>query len=470
MNTAGANVLIIDDEPGVCWALAELARSMGHSAAVAHDAQEGLETLERGQFDVVFLDIQLPGLNGLDALPRIKSAHPDLPVVVITAHGTMDTAVSAVQRGAFEYLLKPVDMETIKTVLTAAMEHRRRSAELSHTSPAQVSDATIVGRCPAMQEVFKQVALVCRTDVSVLIQGETGTGKELVARAIHRFSPRCSGPFVAVNCSLLSGELIASELFGHEKGAFTGADRRAPGKVEVAQGGTLLLDEVGDLSLEAQARLLRFLDSGEFYRVGSAQPRRADVRVIAAANRPLRPAAMAGQFRRDLYFRISGVVIELPPLRQRGSDVQLLIDHFLARCGAAGISEQARRLLSGYAFPGNVRELRNAIEHAAAMAGPRPIQPEHLPEAVRHPVVPEEGASLEQWAETLLDRVLAEGDERGFERLMSEWERPVLAAAMARFEGNQARIAAALKMHRSTLRKKLRAYGLIEGPAGDGGQ
>jgi len=259
-------------------------------------------------------------------------------------------------------------------------------------------------------------------------------------------------------------------LFGHEKGAFTGADRRAPGKVEVAQGGTLLLDEVGDLSLEAQARLLRFLDSGEFYRVGSAQPRRADVRVIAAANRPLRPAAMAGQFRRDLYFRISGVVIELPPLRQRGSDVQLLIDHFLARCGAAGISEQARRLLSGYAFPGNVRELRNAIEHAAAMAGPRPIQPEHLPEAVRHPVVPEEGASLEQWAETLLDRVLAEGDERGFERLMSEWERPVLAAAMARFEGNQARIAAALKMHRSTLRKKLRAYGLIEGPAGDGGQ
>ena len=467
MDTDKPNILIVDDEPGVCWALAELAESMGYAAETAHDAAAGMGKLARGSFDAVVLDIQLPGLNGLDALPRIKSDHPGLPVVVITAHGTMETAIAAVQRGAFEYLLKPVDMQTIQTVLSAAVEHRRRSAELAAEAPQPVSDSAVVGRCPQMQEVFKQIALLAGTDMAMLIQGETGTGKELVARAIHRYSRRAGGPFVAVNCSLLSGELIASELFGHEKGAFTGADRSVAGKVEVAEGGTLLLDEVGDLSGEAQARLLRFLDDGEFYRVGSSQARHADVRVIAATHRPLRAAALSGQFRRDLFFRVSGVTIELPPLRERGADVDLLIDHFLARADAAGITADARRILSAYSFPGNVRELRTAIEHAAAMAGRQPISKEHLPEVISRGAVPEDAASLDQWAERMLDQILGAGLARGHEELMARWERPVLAAAMRRFEGNQARVAAALSMHRSTLRKKLRAYGLIKPPGGE---
>ncbi len=472
MDSNKPHILIIDDEPSVCWALAELAKSMGLGAQTASDADDGMAKLSGGDVDVVILDIQLPGFSGLDALPKIKADHPDLPVVVITAFGTMETAVTAVQRGAFEYLLKPVDMEVLKTVLSAAVEHRRRSVELSAAAPAPVADSAIIGRCPAMQEIFKQVATVSATDMPVLIQGDTGTGKELLARAIHRYSARSAGPFVAVNCSLLSGELIGSELFGHEKGAFTGADRTCAGKVESAAGGTLLLDEVGDLSPEAQARLLRFLDDGEFYRVGSSQPRRADVRVIAATNRPLRAAALAGQFRRDLFFRITGVTIELPPLNRRDEDIDLLIDYFLAGCGARGITDEAREILNAYTFPGNVRELRNIITAAAAMASDRSIAPEHLPEEICRPTVstcdraaeasPPHADSLEQLAGGLLNEVLASASEQGYEELMARWEKPILAAAMKRFAGNQARIAEALKMHRSTLRKKLRGYGLIE--------
>ncbi len=465
MSEETPNILIIDDQQSVCWAMAELAKSMGYAAETANDAAAGLGRLVGGSFDAVILDIQLPGLNGLDALPKIKADFPHLPVVIITAHGTMATAIAAVQRGAFEYLLKPVDKATLKTVLSAAVAHHRRSAELGAAVARPISETEMIGRCPQIQEVFKQIAVAAGTELAVLLTGETGTGKELVARAIHRYSSRGGGPFVAVNCSLLSGELVASELFGHEKGAFTGADRAAPGKVEAADGGTMLLDEVGELPGESQVRLLRFLDDGEFYRVGSAEPARANVRAIAATNRPLRAAALSGHFRRDLFFRISGVTIDLPPLRDRGDDVELLIDHFLGRCHPAGLTDEARTVLKAYPYPGNVRELRNAIEHAAAMAGAQPIGPEHLPEALSAPGAPEEGASLERWADRMLERILAAGIAKGYEELMAQWESPVLAAAMRRFEGNQARVAAALSMHRSTLRKKLRAYGLIE-PAG----
>ncbi len=463
MDSNKPNILIIDDEPSICWALSELAKSMGFEAETASDASDGMSKLADGPTDVVVLDIQLPGFSGLDVLPKIKSDYPDVPVVVITAFGTMETAITAIQRGAFEYLLKPVDMEVLKTVLSAAVEHRRRSAELSAVAAEPVSDSAMVGRCRAMQEIFKQAAIVSATGMPVLIQGETGTGKELLARAIHRYSTRSDGPFVAVNCSLLSGELVGSELFGHEKGAFTGADRARDGKVASADGGTLLLDEVGDLSAEAQARLLRFLDDGEFYRVGSSQPMRADVRILASTNRPLRSAALSGQFRRDLFFRISGVVLELPTLSRRGDDIDLLIDHFLAVCGAAGVTEDVRKILNAYAFPGNVRELRNIITAAAAMASGRSIAPEHLPEEILHPIVADQEISLDKLAQGLLNEVLAGDVKKGYEELMARWEKPILSAAMERFSGNQAKIAAGLEMHRSTLRKKLREYGLIEG-------
>ncbi len=454
-------ILIVDDEPGVCWAMSELARSMGYAAKTAGDAAAALAALREGRFDAVVLDIQLPGLSGLEALPRLKAVGGDLPVIVITAYGTMETAVAAVQRGAFEYLIKPVDMETLKTALAAAVA-RRQSPPLP-PAPA-VADAALVGRCPAMQEVFKQIALAAPTEMAVLVQGQTGTGKELVSRAIHRYSNRAGGPFVAVNCSLLSGELMASELFGHEKGAFTGADRANPGKVEVAEGGTLLLDEIGDLAQEAQARLLRFLDNGEFYRVGSAQPRKANVRIIAASNRPLRPAALAGQFRRDLFFRVSGITIDLPPLCQRAGDLGLLIDHFLGRCAPGGIDPAARTLLEAYIFPGNVRELKNIIEHAAAMAAGKTISAEHLSDAVRLPAATGQCDGLDHQARSVLEEIIAAGGPQGYEQAMNRWEKPLLEAGLKKFQGNQARLAGALGMHRATLRKKLRAHGLLGGP------
>jgi two-component system nitrogen regulation response regulator GlnG len=457
-------ILIIDDEPNVCWAMAEVASGLGYATDTATDAVIGMSKLADGGADVVVLDIQLPSLDGLEALPRIKAAHPDVPVVVVTAHGTMETAIAAVQRGAFEYLLKPVDVETLRQVLTGAVEHRFHADALAgEPAVAPVSDSAMIGRCDQMQEVFKQIALVARTDMAVLIQGETGTGKELAARAIHRYSARAGGPFVAVNCSLLSGDLVASELFGHERGAFTGADRAVPGKVELAAGGTLMLDEVGDLSAEAQARLLRFLDNGEFYRVGSVQPRQGDVRIVAATNRPLRTAAMGGQFRRDLFFRVSGVTVELPPLRERGGDLELLTNHFLIRCGAIGITDAARKVVNAYPFPGNVRELRNAVEHASAMAGRQPIAPEHLPDSLTRPAAVAQAGSLGQWAQSILEEVLAGRSTHGFEDIIARWEKPVLEAGMKRFAGNQARLAEALNMHRSTLRKKLREHGFITG-------
>jgi len=462
MTKQDGTILVIEDEPAVCTAIAKVVRSMGHKVLTAHDAVEGIEKISSssGKINVVVLDIQLPGMNGLEALPKIRSIQPDVEVIVITAYGTMETAMKAIQQGAYEYLLKPIDIKTLKTVISSAVEHHRRKNTSTKDETIPANQWEIIGKCPEMQEVFKQSAVVAGTDMPVLIQGDTGTGKELLARAIHRYSKRANGPFVPVNCSLLSGELIASELFGHEKGAFTGADKPSIGKVEIASGGTLLLDEIGDLSDEAQARLLRFLDNGEFYRVGSATLRRADVRIIAASNRPLRAAAMSGQFRRDLFFRISSVTIELPPLKERGQDIDLLIDYFLHRFKAAGITPQARELLKGYSFPGNVRELRNIIAAAVTMAGHRPIEPEHLPEEIRRS--DQTGIeSLDDAAEAMLDKVLQTSPSNAFEELQAAWEKPLLSAAMKKFHRNQAKIAAALNIHRTTLRRKLRKYGLI---------
>lgn len=460
MEQKEGTILVIEDEPAVCTAIANVAKSMGYETLTAYDAVEGMEKLSSSSIDAVVLDIQLPGINGLEALPKILSNRPGVRVIVITAYGTMETAMTAIQRGAFEYLLKPVDIETLKTVLSAAVKHHLRGKITTDDKTLPSESLEIIGKCPQMQEVFKQSAAVAGTDIPVLIQGDTGTGKELLARAIHRYSKRADGPFVPVNCSLLTGQLIASELFGHEKGAFTGADKPVAGKVEIASGGTLLLDEIGDLSHEAQARLLRFLDNGEYYRVGATTLSKADVRIIAASNRPLRPAALSGQFRRDLFFRISSVTIELPPLKERGQDIDLLIDHFLNRFGSAGITHQARQLLKDYSYPGNVRELRNAIAAATTMAAHRPIKPEHLPEEIRHADQPDID-SLDQLAEAMLERVLQARSSNAFDELQAQWERPILAAAMKRFDGNQARIAAALNVHRTTLRKKLRKYKLI---------
>jgi len=458
-------ILIVDDEPSVCWALAQTVRTMGHAPLECHSAEAAFEALGQQSVDLAIVDIQLPGMDGLTALERLKDADPDLPVIVVTAHGTMETAIRAHQAGAFEYFLKPVDLAEVRMAITSALAGRRAGTTAAAPQPS-VPPPTMIGACAAMQEVFKRIAAVAQTEMTVLIEGATGTGKELVARAIHDFSPRAEGPFVALNCAAMQGPLLESELFGHVRGAFTGADRDKRGKIELADGGTLLLDEVGELPGEAQAKLLRFLEDRQFFRVGSTRQQTVDVRVLAATNRPLRLLTMTEPppFRKDLYFRLCTVTIRLPPLSKRGEDIDLLIDHYTGRYGAQGVSRGAREVLRRYHWPGNVRELMHAVEYAAVMARGKAIEAEHLPREVLEPaggVATETAAGLQRAADEMLEEILASAQGNGWTELISRWERPLLAAAMRRFGGNQLRIATALKIHRSTLRKKLRSYGLL---------
>jgi two-component system nitrogen regulation response regulator GlnG len=515
-----SDILIIDDEPGVSWAYAKAARSLGHQATVAGSAEEALQTIADRSFDLALLDIHLPGMSGLDALGRLSALRPGMPVIVLTAYGTEDTAVQAVMRGAFDYLTKPIELADLKAKIRAGLEAAagRRAAEESQsagsadsgpaTRPVPAATTGIVGKCAAMQEVFKRIGLAAGSDLPVLVEGETGTGKELVAQSIHRHSPRGSGPFVVVNCASLPQELLESELFGHVKGAFTGAVADKPGQVELAAGGTLFLDEVGELPPATQAALLRFTESRRAARVGGRAPYEVDVRIVSATNRRLWAEVEAGRFRRDLYYRLNGLTIVLPPLRSRGADVGLLIDHFLARAaaiggasipgagpagveaagGAAGgaaivkpvttvapiLTDEARRRLESHPWPGNVRELRHAVAHAVLMARGGPVRVEHLPENVVGTPVGAGGSG--GWeaagdlnarlarlaAELVADSLAGEEPFADFGSLMAEFERPLLEAALRRFGGNQARLAAAVRLHRTTLRKKLREYGLIE--------
>ncbi len=464
-----ATILIVDDEKSVRWAFGKLVKSMGHEPVAVATAEEAFTKLAAEPLDLAIVDIQLPGMDGLAALDRLSEQYPEIPVIIITAHGTMETAIEATRRGAFEYMLKPVELDEVKLVIEAALAAAVTRSEIAdddeRTSPAQTA---MVGRCEAMQEVYKRIGAVAGNEITVLIEGETGTGKELVARAICQHSPRKDRPLVAFNCACMEGPLLESELFGHEKGAFTGADATKVGKMELADGGTILLDEIGEMPLEAQAKLLRFLEQRAFYRVGGTELRSADVRILAATNRELRPMSMSGAFRRDLFYRLGAVTIHIPPLRERGEDIDLLVDHFIDRlAGTSGkvhVSDAARRMLRAYAWPGNVRELRHAVELAALMTRGGVIEPEHLPEAISTPDAPagDAGETLAALAAHLLATALADPASASFESLMNRFEAPLLAAAMDHFENNQSALASALGLHRATLRKKLRTHGLIE--------
>ena len=468
-----ASILIVDDEKSVRWAFGQLVKSMGHQPVAVATAEEAFAKLAAEPLDLAIVDIQLPGMDGLAALDELGEQYPEIPVIIITAHGTMETAIEATRRGAFEYMLKPVELDDVKLVIEAALSATLTRAEIAEAASQEESAATptaMVGRCEGMQEVYKRIGAVAGSDITVLIEGETGTGKELVARAICQHSKRKDKPLVALNCACMDGPLLESELFGHEKGAFTGADATKVGKMELADGGTILLDEIGEMPLEAQAKLLRFLEDRCFYRIGGTELRSADVRILAATNRELRPMSMSGTFRRDLFYRLGAVTIHLPALRERGEDVDLLVDHFLDRlAGGAGgkihVSDAARGLLNRYAWPGNVRELRHAVELAALMARGGVIEPEHLPEAIAAPDLAggDTTEGLAALAKRLLLEALADPASAGFESLMARFEAPLLEAAMEHFGGNQSALAAALALHRGTLRKKLRTHGLIEG-------
>ncbi|MBI2919857.1 MAG: sigma-54-dependent Fis family transcriptional regulator [Planctomycetes bacterium] len=452
------HVLVIDDEPSICWAFRQLLERKGHRAVVAPTAEEGLEALSP-ETDLVVLDVRLPGMDGLTALRRFREKRPELPVIVITAHGTMQTAVEAIKSGAFEYITKPIDLAEAEAAVDRALERRAVSEEVRRHQAEGADLGGIVGSTPAMQEVFKKIGAVCLTDATVLLTGESGTGKELVARAIHANSRRAKKPFEPINCASLPEGLIESELFGHEKGAFTGALRAKPGRFEVAAGGTVFLDEVGDLPSPAQAKLLRFLEDHSFTRVGGTEQLSADVRIVAATNRDLRALVADGAWREDLFYRLNVVALTLPPLRARKADIPRLVARFLQDSGNSGkqVSEMALTALTAYDWPGNVRELRNAVEQAAVLSRGGPILPEHLP-----PRLAQRGSGPDDAAAaTLIQRWLAEAPEgAAWEAVSEKWERLLIARALEDAKGSLSAASRRLGINRATLRKKMERFGL----------
>jgi two-component system nitrogen regulation response regulator GlnG len=478
--TAGtvARILVADDEPSIRWLLDRLLRQAGHTVTVVEDGAAALAAAAAEPFDLAFVDIRMPGLDGLEALSRLRTESPETAVIVMTAHGSVRTAVEAMQRGAYDYLAKPFDNDEALLLVERALSARALAREVVElrTGIHEVWEfGALVGKSPRMQEVYKTIGRIAGTDVTVLLQGESGTGKEVVARAIHHYSRRAGKPFVAVSCAAIPATLLEAELFGHERGAFTDAHQRRLGRFELAQGGTLYLDEVGDLGPELQPKLLRALQERQVERVGGGEPVRVDVRVVAATNRDLEQMIRDGRFREDLYYRLNVVSLTLPPLRQRREDVPFLVDHFLAKYGGElgerALSTDALDRLVGYGWPGNVRELENVIQHAMVMATAGVILPEHLPIAPGSAAAPPRDGTLEQLIAARLEECvhgLGSRDSANlYELVLGLVERPLLRAVLRETGGNQLRAAQLLGINRNTLRKKLRALGLR--PDGEGG-
>lgn len=470
MNTHSARILIADDEESLRFVLEKALRNRGYHVETTSRGDEALALLLGDRFDLALVDIRMPGLDGLSLLTRLREARKGPAVIVITAQNTMANAIEAMKRGAFDYLTKPFDLEELFILIERACETRRLSLELARLEANERRrfelGVEIIGATPAMQEIFKTIGRVAPTDATVLLQGESGTGKELIARAIHAHSARWSGPFVAVNCSAVPRDLLESELFGHERGAFTGAVEQRPGLFEVASGGTLFLDEIGDMPLELQAKLLRVVQEREFTRVGGRELIKTDVRFVAATNQRLDQAVQQGRFREDLYFRLNVVPIRVPPLRQRRADIPELVRYFLRKISlelgtnVTGVSAEAMTLLLEHSWPGNVRELENTLIQAAVLAPAPILMPHDLGLGDKASGRPRgEVQSIEEHVVACL-RELFEGAPPPGPRNLYAWlmkrvERPLLEFALERTGGNQLRAAALLGINRNTLHKKM---------------
>ena len=447
-------ILIIDDEKNMRWALEKALRPAGYHTLSAADGSEGLKLAAAENPDLVLLDLRMPGMDGLEVLGKLKEFNPRLPVIMITAHGTMETAIEAMKAGAYDYISKPFDIEEMKLTIAKALEVQALAKEVAHLRSElerKYRFENIIGKSTRMQAVFDLIERVADTPASVIIYGESGTGKELVARAIHYRSSRKNKPYIQVNCAALPETLLESELFGHEKGAFTGAISRKPGRFELADGGTLFLDEIGDISPAVQVKLLRVLQEKSFERVGGVETIKVDIRIIAATNRDLAEAIKEGTFREDLYYRLNVVPIKLPPLRERGEDLPLLIDHFLKRYDPAGrlkgLAPEAAKRMMEYWWPGNVRELENAIERASIIARGDRIGLDDLPQEI----VRGEGAPARQAAAFQLP-------EQGIS--LEDVERDLIRQALERSGGNQTRAAKLLGISRHTLIYRMEKHGL----------
>jgi len=467
----GVRILVADDEPALRWLLERLLRQAGHAVTVVEDGPAALAAAVAERYDLAFLDIRMPGLDGLEVLRHLRADSPETAVVVMTAHGSVRAAVEAMQRGAYDYLAKPFDNDEVLLLVERAQSAKALAREVVElrTGIQEVWEfGALVGKSPRMQEVYKTIGRIAATDVTVLLQGESGTGKEVVARAIHHYSRRAGKPFVAVSCAAIPPTLLEAELFGHERGAFTDAHQRRLGRFELAHGGTLYLDEVGDMGPELQPKLLRVLQERQLERIGGGEPIRVDVRVVAATNRDLETLIREGRFREDLFYRLNVVSVTLPPLRERREDIPFLVDHFLAKyageLGERALAAEALDRLTGYAWPGNVRELENVVQHAMVMAGAGVILPEHLP------IAPGPGGpwiregTLEQLIQEKLEECVrglgARESANLYELVLGLVERPLFRAVLRETGGNQLRAAALLGINRNTLRKKLRALGL----------
>ncbi|MDZ7373717.1 MAG: sigma-54 dependent transcriptional regulator [candidate division KSB1 bacterium] len=447
MDKSRVGILVVDDEYSVRDALYKWFRDDGYRVDVAADAHEALKKLQESSWDIVLLDIRLPGMDGLELQRRIREIDPNVVVIMITAYASVESAVQALKQGAFDYVTKPIDPDDLEHLVRNAVEQRRLRAEniqLRQKIEELARMDEIIGETPAMKQVFELVRVVAETDSTVLIRGESGTGKELIARAIHGHSRRRYFPIITVNCGAFPETLLESELFGHERGAFTGAQYRRKGKIELADGGTLFLDEIGDIPPKMQVDLLRVIETKEFTRVGGNQVIRSDFRLICATNKDLESEMKAGRFREDLYYRINVFTIYLPPLRERREDIPLLARHFVKRFATTmnkpitEITPEAMEILLAYDWPGNVRELENAIERAMVVGKPPAIRPEDLPFQL--------GTKADS----------AVGELESLEAV----ERSHIEKVLAKTGWNISRAASILQIDRVTLYNKIRKYGL----------
>ena len=485
--TAGpARILVVDDDAAIRTVVREALRRDGHRVETAATVADQQRMVESFAPHVLVTDVMLPDGNGLDAVPALIGRYPQMPVIVLSAQNTFTTAMRATEQGAFDYLPKPFDLGELSRSVGAAIA-ARAAAGAAEEEPPVAEDLPLIGRSAPMQEVYRTIARVVSTDLTVLVLGESGTGKELVARAIHDFGARARRPFVAVNMAAIPRELIESELFGHERGAFTGAAQRSAGRFEQAQGGTLFLDEIGDMPMEAQTRLLRVLQQGEFTTVGGARAIKADVRIIAATHKELPRLIADGGFREDLYYRLAVVPVRLPALRQRIEDLGELARHFLDRAAADGLPRkqlgpEAIDRLGRHGWPGNVRELENLMRRLAALVREDVISAAAIDQHLAAPAEggaaspAHEGGDLAQAVEAHLAALFA-AHGRGlppdglYDRLIGEVERPLLQLSLAAVRGNQLKAARLLGINRNTLRKKLSDHGLdpqaAKRPGGD---
>jgi two-component system nitrogen regulation response regulator GlnG len=468
-----AHLLIVDDEQSICWGLSQLADQLGHTARCAASVEQAMAE-QAAPPDLVLLDIRLPGADGLSSIPRIKESFGAAPIVLMTAYGQLDTAVKAVRSGAYEYLVKPFSLEVVERTIQRALESRRHllpEPDIGNSIEASPGE-TLVGQSAAMRKAFKQIALAASSDACVHIRGESGTGKELVARAVHRHSTRGGGPFVPIHAAALSPTLAESELFGHVRGAFTGAEQARRGLLQEADGGAVFLDEVAEIPLALQIKLLRALEHGEVWPVGANHPVKTDFRLISATHQDLRQCVSSGTFRHDLYFRLVTFQIELPSLRERCEDLAELAEHFVGmlarRTSAASprISPELLVELQRRPWYGNVRELRNALEHAMIVARGGMLLPEHLPQVAPSAAPASDdgedlgdqiAALVRRWA----DQQLADSNNDKLHAvLLALVESPLLQAALDKHHGQCTNAARRLGLHRVTLRKKLDELGL----------